>query len=133
MRYMVDTGDALLGISHCGDLVEWNPSMAGATAGAGVRKVYRSTTDLYRVDDFAYSESKGIVVVPYLGVKQDKTLSAPKNQVVLFKRDRDLKVIFLSFVAELSTHALDFVGSLSVDADSFEGRSAPFLRHHCYE
>lgn len=92
MRYMVDTGDSLLGISLCGDLVEWNPSTAGGTAGAGVRKVHRSTTDLYRVDDFAYSESKGIVVVPYLGVKQDKALSAPKNQVVLFKRDRDPKV-----------------------------------------
>lgn len=92
MRYMVDAGDSLLGISHCGDLVEWNSSTAGGTGGAGVRKVHRSTTDLYRVDDFAYSDSKGIVVVPYLGVKQDKTLSAPKNQVVLFKRDRDAKV-----------------------------------------
>lgn len=92
MRYMVDTGDSLLGISLCGDLVEWDPSALGGTSRAGVHRVHRSTSDLYRVDDFAYSQSKGMVVVPYLGVKQDKTMSSPKHQVVLFKREKNNKV-----------------------------------------
>lgn len=86
---MVDVGDALLGVSHCGDLVEWNPSAPSGTASSGVRKVHRAQTDLYRVDDFAYSPSKEIAIVPYLAAK-DK--SSPTNQVVLYKREKDSKV-----------------------------------------
>lgn len=93
MRYMVDTGDSLLGISLSGDLVEWDPSALGGSPRAGIHRVHRSTTDAYRVDDLAYSKSKGMVVVPYLGIKQDKTTSSPKHQIVLFKREKDAKVI----------------------------------------
>jgi hypothetical protein len=87
MRWTVDTGESLLAVTSSGDVVEY-----GARSAAGVRKLKVASSDTFRVDDVAYSTSKGILVVPFLSSKQDKVVTSPPHQVVLYKRSLDSRV-----------------------------------------
>ncbi|KAK4054495.1 hypothetical protein OIV83_000989 [Microbotryomycetes sp. JL201] len=82
MRWLVDTGSSLIGVSLLGDVIEYDSHTRG-----GVRNVAASRGSTFRIDDFAYSAEKSTLIVPYLGAKEGKDWLQPPNQVVLFKRD----------------------------------------------
>jgi hypothetical protein len=88
MRWMVDTGDAFLAVSMWGDVVEWS----GKSGVGSVTKSFLSGGKSYAVDDVAFSRSKQILVVGYLGSKQDKATVKPPSQVALFERKLDSRV-----------------------------------------
>lgn len=87
MRWAVDTGESLLAVTSSGDVVEY-----GARNTTGFRKLKVANSDTFRVDDVGYSPAKGILVVPYLSSKQDKVVTRPPHQVVLYKRSSDSRV-----------------------------------------
>lgn len=87
MRWAVGSGESILGVSVGGDIVEY-----GLKGAASLTKLHRAVGDTFRVDAVAYSPSKGILVVPFLGGRQDKTVVSPPHQVVLYKRGKDVRV-----------------------------------------
>lgn len=82
---MVDTGSSYLAVSHVGDIVEFMPNPASLST--SVRKLHASSSDTYRVDDYAWSDAKDTLVVGYLGVRHGGVVEQPPHQVVLYKRD----------------------------------------------
>ncbi|GAA5893696.1 hypothetical protein JCM8208_000862 [Rhodotorula glutinis] len=85
LRHMVDTGSSLLAVSHVGDIVEF--ACQSSSLASTVRKLHSSKDDKYRVDDFAWSDSKDTLLVGYLGAKEGGSLARPAHQVVLYRRE----------------------------------------------
>ncbi|GAA6018198.1 hypothetical protein JCM8202_000223 [Rhodotorula sphaerocarpa] len=77
LRYMVDTGSSYLAVSHVGDIVEFMPNPASLST--SVRKLHASSSDTYRVDDYAWSDAKDTLVVGYLGVRHGGVVEQPQN------------------------------------------------------
>ncbi|KAM0791340.1 hypothetical protein ACM66B_005808 [Microbotryomycetes sp. NB124-2] len=82
MRWLVNTGNSLMGVSLLGDVIEYDAQMRG-----GVRNIAGSRGSTFRIDDFAYSVEKSTLIVPYLGARSGKDWLQPPHQVVLFKKD----------------------------------------------
>ncbi|GAA5856057.1 hypothetical protein JCM9279_006490 [Rhodotorula babjevae] len=85
LRHMIDTGSSLLAVSHVGDIVEF--SCQTTSLASTVRKLHTSKDDKFRVDDFAWSDTKETLLVGYLGAKDGSTYARPAHQVVLFRRE----------------------------------------------
>lgn len=90
LRHMIDTGSSFLAVSHIGDIVQF--SCPANTLTSTVEKLWTSKDDTYRIDDFAWSDSKDTLIVGYLGAKEGRETVKPPSQVVLFKREQDSRV-----------------------------------------
>ncbi|BGP32446.1 hypothetical protein JCM10296v2_004227 [Rhodotorula toruloides] len=90
LRHMIDTGSSFLAVSHIGDIVQF--SCPPNTLTSTVEKLWTSKDDSFRVDDFAWSDSKETLVVGYLGAKEGRETVKPPSQVVLFKREQDSRL-----------------------------------------
>ncbi|BGP24999.1 nuclear mRNA export, poly(A)+RNA binding protein [Rhodotorula toruloides] len=90
LRHMIDTGSSFLAVSHIGDIVQF--SCPPNTLTSTVEKLWTSKDDTFRVDDFAWSDSKETLIVGYLGAKGGKGTVKPPSQVVLFKREEDSRL-----------------------------------------
>ena len=82
---MVDTGSSLLAVSHVGDIVEF--SCQSTSLASTVRKLHTSKDDKFRVDDFAWSDTKETLLVGYLGARDGKDFTRPAHQVILYRRE----------------------------------------------
>lgn len=90
LRHMIDTGPSFVAVSHIGDIVQF--SCPPHTLTSTVEKLWTSKDDTFRVDDFAWSDSKDTLIVGYLGAKEGRETVKPPSQVVLFKREQDSRV-----------------------------------------
>ncbi|GAA6008192.1 hypothetical protein JCM11491_001924 [Sporobolomyces phaffii] len=89
LRGMITTADAnsFLAVSFLGDIAEWSMQPQNSLTASSMTKLYSSTQDKYRVDDFTYNRTKDTLIVGYLGAKEGREMASPPNQVVLYKRD----------------------------------------------
>ncbi|KAL7340129.1 hypothetical protein BJY59DRAFT_760462 [Rhodotorula toruloides] len=90
LRHMIDTGPSFVAVSHIGDIVQF--SCPPHTLTSTVEKLWTSKDDTFRVDDFAWSDSKDTLIVGYLGAKEGRETVKPPSQVVLFKREQDSRL-----------------------------------------
>ncbi|EGU11676.1 Proteophosphoglycan ppg4 [Rhodotorula toruloides ATCC 204091] len=90
LRHMIDTGSSFLAVSHIGDIVQF--SCPPNTLTSTVEKLWTSKDDTFRIDDFAWSDSKDTLIVGYLGAKEGRETVKPPSQVVLFKREQDSRL-----------------------------------------
>ena len=86
---MVKTADAgsFLSVSLVGDICEYSMQPLNSMTSSSITKLYSSTQDKYRVDDFSYNSAKDTLLVGFLGRKEGKEMESPPNQVVLYKRE----------------------------------------------
>ncbi|KAK4056692.1 hypothetical protein OIO90_002244 [Microbotryomycetes sp. JL221] len=85
MRWLVDAGESVMGVSLLGDVIEYEKT--SPRLGGVLRNVGASTGSTFRVDDCAYAKEKSTLIVPYLGARQGKEWLQPPHQVVLFRRN----------------------------------------------
>lgn len=67
------------------DVLEWDEG----TLSSSVRKAYVDSASNGYIDDYAWVENKGLIVVGYLGGEKapgEKSIPRPKAQVVLLKK-----------------------------------------------
>jgi len=97
LRGMVKTADAssFLSVSLVGDICEYSMQPLNSMTSSSITKLYTSTQDKYRVDDFSYNSAKDTLLVGYLGRKEGKEMESPPNQVVLYKREVNNVSLFI--------------------------------------
>jgi hypothetical protein len=87
LRHMVPVSpSSFLALSFIGDITEF--SLTPQTHLTTSRRLHRSTQDVFRIDDFAWSREKETLVVGYLGAGgAGEKGQQPPNQVVLYRRE----------------------------------------------